>query len=121
MLFKHCDFKIELKECFFGVFGVKIQVNNRFVTTNPYLIFQKAKRKKNRKWSRHRLDDFRAICHKCTVQCTPRHIARTSSIKFTLYCIITHIAKFDLALRHSKPFKKAVKDMTGWSERHLFY
>ena len=109
--------------CFFGVFGVKIQVNNRFVTTNPYLIFQKAKRKKNRKWSRHRLDDFRAICHKCTVQCTPRHIARTSYHKYKIHAILHNNAYCEIRSRFAplKTFQKSRKryDRVVWTSSIL--
>ena len=111
LCFSNTVISISLKWCFLGVFGVKIQVNNRFVTTNPYLIFQKAKRKKNRKWSRHRLDDFRAICHKCTVQCTPRHIARTSYHKYKIHAILHNNAYCEIRSRFAplKTFQKSRK------------
>ena len=123
LCFSNTVILIELKWYFFDVFGVKIQVNNRFVTANPYLIFQKAKRKKNRKWSRHRLDDFRAICHKCTVQCTPRHIARTSYHKYKIHAILHNNAYCEIRSRFAplKTFQKSRKryDRVVWTSSIL--
>lgn len=42
---KRSDFRTSLKWCFYSVFGVKIQINNRFVTENPYLLITKSEAK----------------------------------------------------------------------------